>query len=162
VCHIAIAPHQNPDGLTKLYRRSEIQDILGNSIREEGSLTLEWLRNPAHCLRRSRRRRDGRKSTTLGLERRENTITWIRAAWKRCLLYSGRSGTRTWQWPGARRRKEFHDVEHKLMKVPCNELINFIKDQETHFRAQKAAGRSKKCVKFLWSTTDDVWHILME
>jgi len=62
----------------------------------------------------------------------------------------------------ARRRKELHYVEHKLVKVTSNELINFIKDQEAHFRTHKTARRCKECMEFLWSTTDDVGHILLE
>jgi hypothetical protein len=48
------------------------------------------------------------------------------------------------------------------MEVARDKLINLIKNEEANLRSHKAAGRSKECMEFLWSTTDNVGHVLLE
>jgi hypothetical protein len=162
---IAITADENADRFAKLDSGGKVEYVLRHSVGKESSLAFSKLRCTI-CIILDRGESYTRESTTLILE-------WRSHGWrssgrfkrrKYCLGYGTRSRigrTRT-ERPRARWRKELHNVEHELVQVTRDQLIDLIEDKETHFRADEASRRSKERVEFLRSSAYDMRHVLLK
>jgi len=48
------------------------------------------------------------------------------------------------------------------MQVAGNELINLVENEKADFRSIETSRCSEEGMQLLWSTANDVWHVLLQ
>ncbi len=164
-------------------RRREVEHVLRDRVREQCRLPLDdagaalgggrrarLAGGPYACHRTrgrgraTRRRRSGALRTAsagmTGLPGSKGDVNVVAGgAMGSGLARFGRvleSGAR------ARRGEQLDDVEHELVQVARDELVDLVEHEEAHLTAREAARRGKESMQLLWRAAEDVRHVLLK